>query len=77
MGYYTPSKEAIEWLKKKFPKGTRVELDCMNDPYTKLISGDKGTVKCVDDIGTIHVNWDRGSSLGLIYTEDDFHIIEE
>ena len=42
----------------------------MDDPYTTLKSGDKGTVDYIDDIGTIHVNWDKGSSLGIIYGED-------
>ena len=41
----------------------------MNDPYTKLQSGDKGTVTSVDDMGTIHVSWDSGSSLGVVFGE--------
>ena len=42
----------------------------MNDPYTKLKPGDRGTVSMVDDTGTIFVNWDCGSSLGVVYGED-------
>ena len=43
----------------------------VNDPFnTKLVPGCKGTVKGVDDIGTIHVQWDCGSSLGVAYGED-------
>lgn len=42
----------------------------MNDPYTKLVPGDQGTVEFVDDIGTIHVRWDCGSGLGVAYGED-------
>lgn len=42
----------------------------MNDDYRKLSLGEKGTVIGVDDIGTIHVNWDCGSSLGVVYSED-------
>ena len=59
-------------LKEKYPKGTRVELINMEDPYSKLLPGDKGTVICVDDIGTIHISWDKGSSLGLIPGVDSF-----
>ena len=42
----------------------------MDDPYTSLRPGDKGTVTGVDDIGTIFVNWDSGSSLGVAFGED-------
>ena len=42
----------------------------MEDEYSRLKPGDKGTVTGVDDIGTIHVNWDCGSGLGIAYGED-------
>ena len=64
------SKAELEMLRKEFPKGTRVKLIQMEDPYTKLKSGDLGTVNHVDDMGTIHVSWDCGSSLGVVYGED-------
>ncbi len=48
----------------------------MNDPYSKLIPGDQGTVKFIDDIGTIFCSWDRGSSLGLVYGEDTFRVVK-
>ena len=35
------------------------------------------TVKFVDDIGTIFVNWDNGSGLGLIIGEDEFEVLKE
>ncbi len=63
-------RDIIEALKENYPAGTRVELVEMRDPYTKLRPGDKGTVNFVDDIGTIHVDWDNGSSLGVVYKED-------
>ena len=45
----------------------------MDDPYNcKLIPGCQGTVRWVDDMGTIHVSWDCGSGLGLIPGEDEF-----
>jgi len=71
-----PSKETVERLRMKYPSGTRVELVCMDDPYTKLMPGDKGTVSFVDDIGTVHVNWDCGSSLGVAFGEDEIKKIE-
>lgn len=65
-----PSKQTVERLRKMYPRGTRVELVSMNDPYTKLTPGDQGNVQFVDDAGTIFVNWDCGSGLGVAYGED-------
>jgi hypothetical protein len=43
----------------------------MNDPYNKKLKpGDQGTVRLIDDIGTIFVDWDCGSTLGVAYGED-------
>ena len=65
------SKDVLQKLREQFTKGTRVELVHMSDPFNHLlIPGCKGTVIAVDDIGTIHVKWDCGSSLGVIYGED-------
>ena len=66
----TISKEMLAMLREKYPTGTRVELMHMDDPYTSLTTGDKGTVRFVDDIGTIHISWDCGSSLGAVYRVD-------
>ena len=66
------SLKTLNRLKEDFPKGSRVELVKMDDPYTTLKAGDKGTVAFIDDLATIHVNWDKGSSLGLVYGEDLF-----
>ena len=65
------SKEALQARRERYPKGTRVELVHMDDPYNrKLVPGCKGTVRWVDDMGTIHVDWDCGSGLGIAYGED-------
>ncbi len=72
------SKDVIERLREQYPVGCRVELISMNDPYNKkLLPGCKGTVTGVDDIGTIHVNWDCGSGLGVAYGEDSCRRPEE
>lgn len=74
---YKISKESLEYLRKEYPTGTRVKLIHMNDPYNKsLFSGAKGTVVMVDDVGTIHVQWDCGSSLGIAYGEDKCEVIK-
>ncbi|MBR3780107.1 MAG: DUF4314 domain-containing protein [Clostridia bacterium] len=66
----TISKEMLAMLREKYPTGTRVELVHMDDPYTSLTAGDKGTVRFIDDMGTIHINWDCGLSLGVVYGKD-------
>ena len=63
------SREALHALRERFPKGTRVELGQMDDPQARPI-GTKGTVIGVDDIGSIMVRWDNGSSLNIAYGED-------
>ena len=65
-----PSKKEVDKIRRMYPKGTRVELISISDPYTKLQPGDQGSVDFVDDIGTIFCNWDAGSSLGVVYGED-------
>lgn len=68
----------LEMIRKNYPAGARVELIHMDDPYnTKLVPGCRGTVKHVDDMGTIHVSWDCGSSLGVVYGEDSCRVIKE
>ena len=56
-------------------KGHRVRLVETNDLYTDLERGDEGVVNFIDDIGTIHVKWDRGNYLGLVPGEDRFVIL--
>lgn len=61
----------IEFLRKMYPKDTRVVLHYMDDPFAPP-SETKGTVIWVDDIGQIHVNWDNGSTLALNVKLDSF-----
>lgn len=67
-------KQDIEQIKKKYPKGTKIELIKMNDIQAPP-TGTKGIVEQVDDIGTIHMIWETGSTLGLVEGEDEFKII--
>lgn len=57
--------------------GDRVVLDSTSDPYTKLAPGTKGTVVFVDSLDTVHVHWDDGARLGLVYGEDSWHAAED
>ena len=72
-----PSERVIQLLRECFPKGSRVELTHMDDPYNRTLQeGCLGTVVGVDDAGTIHVSWDCGSSLGVVYGEDSCRRID-
>ena len=42
----------------------------MDDPYSRIPPGTQGIVSAVDDIGTIFVKWENGSSLGVVYGVD-------
>lgn len=68
--------ERVKMYKEMYPKGTRVEVISMDDPRP-IPSGTKGTVRVVDDMGTIHCNFDNGRRLGLIPGVDSFRKIEE
>ena len=58
-------------LRNMYPPGCRVELEDMEaDPYIKLCPGDLGTVQFVDDAGQIHVSWDCGHSLAMVFGVD-------
>ena len=67
-------KGKIKTLRTKYPAGTKIHLIEMDDSQAPP-TGTLGTVKCVDDMGTIHVSWETGSTLGLIPEEDRFEII--
>ena len=47
-----------------------------NDP-NPVKSGTRGTVKVVDDIGTLHCDFDNGRSLGVIPGEDSFRMLTD
>ena len=70
-------KEMVEMYKEIYKKGTRIECISMDDPHWPIAPGTKGTVVMVDDIGTIHMDWDNGRTLGLVPGEDQFKILKE
>ena len=67
-----PTPKEVARIRTVYPKGTRIVLISMEDSYTKLKPGDKGTVHFVDDAGQIQMQWDSGSSLALIPGVDSF-----
>ena len=75
--YKLPSKAMVDNLRRRFPPGTRVELVRMNDEFSRLKPGDRGTVEFVDDCGTLFCSWDRGSRLGVVFGVDHAVKIED
>lgn len=66
------SREIIEELRNEYKPGTVVVLDKMIDSQAPEV-GSMGEVIDVDDIGTVHVAWLTGGTLGVAYGEDEIH----
>ena len=64
-----PSREIVERIRREYPAGTRVELVRMDDVQLRP-PAQKGTVKGVDDTGSLLMRWDNGSGLNVVYGED-------
>lgn len=72
----TISDSFVKELKDLYTPGTKVRLEKMDDVQAPPI-GTEGTVIAVDDIGTIHVQWANGSSLGVVYGEDRVSLVDK
>lgn len=62
--------EDIKKLIAEYPDGTRIRLVKMDDVQAPPI-GTEGTVVGVDGIGSLIMHWDNGSSLHVVYGEDE------
>ena len=72
---YTP--EEVEYIKQKYIVGTKVKLIKMYDLLSTIPTGTEGVIDRIDDQGTLHINWDNGSTLGLVIGTDEFEVIGE
>lgn len=66
----------VQTLRKRYTAGCRVKLIRMEDPQAPPV-GTEGTVLDVDDMGSILVCWDNGSSLSIAYGIDRCRKIRE
>lgn len=71
------NRKKVEDLRKKYPEGTVLEMvEMVNDPRP-IEKGTRGTVRYVDDMGTIHMAWQNGRTLGICPEVDKFKIVTE
>ena len=70
------NEKKVELLRQRYPEGTRICLDHMED-LCPVESGTCGWVQFVDDAGTLHCKFDNGRTLGVIPNVDKFHKIEQ
>ena len=70
------SRETVARLRQDYPRDCRVVLIRMDDIQAPPV-GTEGTVFGVDDIGSIMVRWDNGSTLSVAYGEDLCRRIDE
>jgi fructose-1,6-bisphosphatase len=67
-------------MKKKVKIGDRIELDFINDSWTRLKPGDRGTVVKIEsesDETLVWVQWDNGERLALLDPIDKFNVIKK
>ena len=72
-----PNKAYLEQLRKKYPKGTKLQMITMRNEKYPVPSGTIGEVTHIDDAGSIHMRWENGSSLALIPEIDSFQTVSE
>ena len=72
----TKKHDEVRRMKETYPREMRVRLIRMDDIQAPPI-GTVGTVIGVDDIGSVIVAWDNGSSLNVIPGIDEIEIVEE
>ncbi len=70
------NEKKVELLRQRYPEGTRICLDHMED-ICPVESGTKGTIIGVDDIGSVMVKWDNGRILNLLPDSDKFHMVDQ
>ena len=68
------NEETLRKLKDQYREGMMVKLIEMKDKSAPP-SGTFGTVKGVDDVGTVHVDWENGSTLGFIPGVDNVKVL--
>ena len=69
--------QQVRRYQEEYPPGTRILLLHMGRDPCPVEDHVRGTVKVVDDMGTLHCAFDNGRSLGVIPGEDSFRRLTE
>lgn len=69
-------RKRAEILKEQYPVGTRIMLKQMDNVQAPPF-GTLGTVQGVDEIGSILVQWDNGSTLSVTEADEVIKIEKE
>lgn len=69
------NKSYLAQLRKQYPVGTKIQLISMRDEKYPILPGTIGVVTHIDDLGSIHMKWQNGSSLALIPEVDSFKAV--
>ena len=77
MSIYSEWSAQAKRSREQYPPGTRIELLGMEDPFSPIAPGTRGTVDHVDDAGQLHMRWDNGRTLAVIPGEDSFRKLTE
>jgi len=77
MSIFSEWREQAKRSRELYPPGTRIELLSMDDPFSPIAPGTRGTVRMVDDAGQLHMNWDNGRTLAVVPGEDSFRKLTE
>lgn len=77
MNSFEAEQRFTERMKRCYPPGTRILLIQMADDPRPMEPNTRGTVKVVDDMGTLHCSFDNDRNLGVVPGEDSFRKLTE
>lgn len=72
MNKFEAERRFAQRMKDNYPPGTRIMLLQMGDDPRPVEPNTRGTVRAVDDMGTLHCDFDNGRQLGVVPGEDSF-----
>ena len=77
MNNFEAERRFAQRMKDNYPPGTRIMLLQMGADPRPIEPNTRGTVRAVDDTGTLHCDFDSGRQLGVVPGEDSFRRLTE
>lgn len=72
MNKFEAERRFVQRMKNNYLPGTRIMLLQTGDDPRPIEPNTRGTVKAVDDMGTLHRAFNNGRQLGIVPGEDSF-----